>query len=202
MSSTLVLPVGGLQRWEEHVRAVQRVAGSPWLLAQSTGGSCELSCCPNLTVRVFCKDVLVPTLTTLFALATASLRESLPLEWGLPLEPPPSTLGSPGGRPGEGVSGVSREAPKGEGRRGGSKGRGRAPRGGGFKGEGGFEGRGGGGGASKGEALKGEGGFKRGLQSPLRDPFVGLKGLRSPLPLRPLNPSFPPSRPSLPLSSP
>ena len=173
-----MLPVGSLQRWEEHVRAVQRVAAcSPWLLARSTGGSCELSCCPNLTVRVFCKDVLVPTLTTLFALATASLRESLPLEWGprrireggvglkgglnegggASLSPPlsslpyapPLTLGSPGGSTGgEGVSG-------GGGRRRGLRGLQGGSKGGGFKGRGGAS-------KEEGERVGFKGRFQRG----------------------------------------
>ena len=41
---------------------------SPWLLTPSTRGSCQLSCRPNLADRGFCKDVPVPTPTTLLSL--------------------------------------------------------------------------------------------------------------------------------------
>ena len=37
-------------------------------LALFTGGSCQMSCRPNLTERGFCKDVPAPALTTLLSL--------------------------------------------------------------------------------------------------------------------------------------
>ena len=61
--------------------AAQRAATcSPWRSALSTGGSCQLFCRLNLTDRGFergsCKDVLVPTPTTLLLLRLLSVSPS------------------------------------------------------------------------------------------------------------------------------